>query len=97
MANPKGPATGRQSIFRDKIGGDRVQGVITPAGSRRFELARFSDSEILLSNMAPLGIDFSQKIWVIIQDQLNLSGPGQRQQELQHNPENRGQSHRDFG
>jgi hypothetical protein len=40
VANPKGPATGRQSIFRDKIGGDRVQGVITPAGSRRFEIAR---------------------------------------------------------
>lgn len=31
---------GRPSIFRDKKGGSRFQGVLTPAGSRRFELAR---------------------------------------------------------
>lgn len=35
-------ATGRASIFRDKKGGDRVQGVITPVGSTRFELARIA-------------------------------------------------------
>lgn len=31
---------GRPSIFRDKAGGDRVQGVITKVGSQRFEAAR---------------------------------------------------------
>lgn len=31
---------GRASIFREKIGGDRVQGLITPIGSVRFEHAR---------------------------------------------------------
>jgi cobalamin biosynthesis protein CobD/CbiB len=34
------PVTGRESLFRGKAGGDRVQGVITPIGSRRFEAAR---------------------------------------------------------
>lgn len=34
------PATGRESLFRGKKGGDRVQGVLTPRGSRRFEAAR---------------------------------------------------------
>lgn len=32
--------TGRSSIFRDKKGGDRVQGVLTPVGSNRFEQSR---------------------------------------------------------
>lgn len=40
MANHATPATGRESLFRGKKGGDRVQGVLTPAGSRRFEQAR---------------------------------------------------------
>lgn len=31
---------GRASIFRDKKGGSRVQGVMTPIGSRAFEQAR---------------------------------------------------------
>lgn len=31
---------GQPSIFRNKQGGDRVQGNITPIGSRRFEQAR---------------------------------------------------------
>lgn len=31
---------GRASIFRDKSGGDRVQGVITQPGSTRFEQRR---------------------------------------------------------
>ena len=31
---------GQVSIFRNKSGGDRVQGHITPAGSARFEAAR---------------------------------------------------------
>jgi hypothetical protein len=31
---------GRASIFRDKEGGDRVQGVITKDGSKAFEAAR---------------------------------------------------------
>jgi hypothetical protein len=31
---------GRASIFRDKKGGDRVNGVLTPRGSVRFELHR---------------------------------------------------------
>jgi hypothetical protein len=31
---------GWPSIFRDKDGGDRVQGVITPIGARSFEVAR---------------------------------------------------------
>lgn len=31
---------GRASIFRDKKGGDRVHGVLTPRGSVRFELHR---------------------------------------------------------
>lgn len=34
------PATGRDSIFRHKEGGDRVQGVITKIGSEKFEAAR---------------------------------------------------------
>lgn len=34
------PGEGRASLFRDKKGGDRVQGVITPLGSSRFEAAR---------------------------------------------------------
>jgi len=37
---PPKPATGRESLFRGKRGGDRVQGVLTPVGSRRFEAAR---------------------------------------------------------
>lgn len=40
MAQQTVERTGRQSIFRDKRGGDRVQGIITPLGSTRFELAR---------------------------------------------------------
>jgi hypothetical protein len=40
MAQTVEKPTGRQSIFRDKKGGDRVQGIITPLGSMRFELAR---------------------------------------------------------
>lgn len=34
------PMTGRASIFRDKKGGSRVQGIMTPVGSKRFEQAR---------------------------------------------------------
>jgi hypothetical protein len=34
------PLTGRASIFREKAGGDRVQGLLTPIGSKRFEQAR---------------------------------------------------------
>jgi len=33
-------ARGRPSIFRNKEGGARVHGVLTPIGSRRFEQAR---------------------------------------------------------
>jgi hypothetical protein len=41
MTKPKDNARpGRTSIFRDKAGGDRVQGNITAAGSVRFEQAR---------------------------------------------------------
>ena len=32
--------SGRKSIFRNKAGGDRVQGIITRIGSQRFEEAR---------------------------------------------------------
>jgi hypothetical protein len=32
--------TGRASIFRGKKGGDRVQGILTPVGSTRFEQSR---------------------------------------------------------
>mgnify|MGYP001569180636 CR=1 FL=1 len=35
-----GRSMGRLSIFRDKAGGDRVQGVITKVGSAAFEAAR---------------------------------------------------------
>ena len=35
-----GLISGRKSIFRNKAGGDRVQGVITRAGSQRFEATR---------------------------------------------------------
>jgi hypothetical protein len=38
MSNAR--AQGNVSIFKDKAGGDRVQGNITPVGSRRFEQAR---------------------------------------------------------
>ena len=31
---------GRPAIFRDKVGGRKVQGRMTPAGSTRFERAR---------------------------------------------------------
>ena len=34
----RGP--GQPSIFRNKKGGDRLQGIVTPEGSRRFEMAR---------------------------------------------------------
>ena len=40
MAKPLKPAVGRESLFRGKAGGDRVQGNLTPVGSRRFEAAR---------------------------------------------------------
>jgi hypothetical protein len=40
MRKPTKPATGRESLFRGKTGGDRVQGVLTPIGSGRFESAR---------------------------------------------------------
>jgi hypothetical protein len=36
----KTPQFGRASIFRNKEGGARVQGTLTPAGSIRFERAR---------------------------------------------------------
>ncbi len=36
----KPSARGRPSIFRNKQGGSRVHGVLTPIGSRRFEHAR---------------------------------------------------------
>jgi hypothetical protein len=36
----KADITGRASIYRDKRGGDRVQGVITKTGSHAFEDAR---------------------------------------------------------
>lgn len=34
------PGTGRDSIFRNKKHGQRVQGIITAAGGRRFEEGR---------------------------------------------------------
>ena len=39
-APPSIPATGRDSIFRDKAGGDRYQGIVTKTGAQRFEAAR---------------------------------------------------------
>jgi hypothetical protein len=39
MAN-HGVATGRASVFRNKKGGDRVQGTLTRRGSQRFAQAR---------------------------------------------------------
>ena len=38
MANKQ--SRGRVSIFRNKEGGDRVQGILTKAGSQRFHAAR---------------------------------------------------------
>ena len=46
------PQLGKRQIFLNKVGGDRIQGLLTKEGSQLFEVARRR-----LARLAKLGVD----------------------------------------